>query len=64
MSEKPLRKALELFVGKTVQKVDARACNNVEFLFTDGTRVALHIDCDHHGLPVVLACTSCVEIEA
>lgn len=64
MAEIPARKAAHLFVGKTIQKMDAFACNNIEFLFTDGSKVALHIDCDSMGLPDVAACTHCVEIDA
>ncbi len=60
--ETPLAESLDLFIGKTIAKMDASSCNNVEFLFTDGTKVALHIDADHHGLPEVLACTHCTEI--
>jgi hypothetical protein len=60
--EVSLEEATELFVGKTIQKIDASCCNNVQFLFTDGTSVALHIDCDHRGLPDVMACTHCAEI--
>jgi hypothetical protein len=63
MSEKLLRNATNLFVGKTIEKMDARACNNVEFLFTDGSKVALHIDCNSSGFPVVVACTSCCDIK-
>lgn len=62
--ERPLSETTDLFVGKTIQKVDASADNNVEFLFTDGTRVALHIECDGMGLPSVMTCTHCAEIEA
>ncbi len=60
--EVALATATHLFIGKTIEKMDARACNNVEFLFTDGTKVALHIDCDNTGLPNLAACTHCVEI--
>jgi hypothetical protein len=62
MMEVPISKALHLFVGKTIIKMDATSRNNIEFLFTDGTKVALHIDCDSMGLPDVAACTHCVEI--
>jgi hypothetical protein len=62
MMEVPISKALHLFIGKTIKKMDAISCNNIEFLFTDGTKVALHIDCDNMGLPDVAACTHCVEI--
>lgn len=61
--EMPLSESLSLFVGKTIAKMDASCCNNIEFLFTDGTRVALHIDADSVGLPEVTSCTHCVEIE-
>jgi hypothetical protein len=57
------KKAQSLFIGKTIEKMDARACNNIEFLFTDGTKVALHIDVNGFGLPVITACTHCVEIK-
>jgi len=60
--ERPLSETTDLFVGKTIAKMDASSCNNVEFLFTDGTRVALHIECDSMGLPDLLTCTHCVEI--
>lgn len=63
-TERLLKDSTELFLGKTIAKIDAHACNNIEFLFTDGTRVALHIDCDSHYLPVVQTCTHCVEIAA
>jgi hypothetical protein len=56
------KKAQELFLGKT-KMMDTRACNNIEFLFTDGTKVALHIDVNGFGLPVITACTHCVEIK-
>ena len=62
-TEKPLSSAKTLFVGKTIERMDARCCNNVQFLFTDGSRVALHIDCNGNGLPVVLACTECATIK-
>lgn len=62
MSERPLEDTLDLFIGKTIQKMDASCCNKIEFLFTDETKVALHIDCDGMGLPSVDTCTSCVEI--
>lgn len=62
MSEIPVDKARHLFVGKTILKMEAECCNNIEFLFTDGTRVALHIDADNMGLPEVTACTHCAEI--
>jgi hypothetical protein len=61
--EIPLHKATDLFIGKTIEKIDAESCNNIEFLFTDGTKVALHIEVDMRGLPEVAACTHCVEIE-
>ena len=61
--EIPLSKALHLFVGKTIEKMDASCCNNIEFKFTDGSRVAVHIDCDYTGFPEVTACTHCVEIQ-
>lgn len=60
--EIPLTDATQLFIGKTIAKMDASCVNNVEFLFTDGTRVALHIEVDNIGLPEVLACTHCAEI--
>ena len=62
--ELPLDEATDRFIGKTIAKIDASSCNNVELLFTDGSRVALHIDCDGMGLPEVTACTHCVEITA
>ncbi len=60
--ERPLSETTDLFIGKTIAKMDARACNHVEFLFTDGSKVALHIECDGMGLPDVQTCTDCVEI--
>lgn len=60
--EVPLNEALHLFVGKTIERMDAACCNNIEFKFTDGSKVAIHIDVDGHGLPEPLACTHCVEI--
>lgn len=63
MSEVPISEATSLFLGKTITKMDTSCDNNIEFLFTDGTRVALHIDVDSQfGLPVVLVCTHCAEI--
>lgn len=52
-----------LFVGRTIAKIEASSCNNIEFLFIDGGRVALHIECDAMGLPDVAACVDCAEIE-
>ena len=60
--ERPLSETTHLFLGKTIAKMDATCDNNVEFLFTDGTKVALHIECDGMGLPEILTCTHCVEI--
>lgn len=60
--EIPLADATKLFIGKTIAKMDATCCNNVEFLFTDGSRVALHIEVEQSGLPFVAACTDCAEI--
>jgi hypothetical protein len=60
--ETPLADSLDLFLGKTIKKMDASACNNIVFLFTDGSKVALHIEMDAIGLPDVLACTHCAEI--
>lgn len=60
--EIPLNEATHLFVGKTVAKMDASCVNNVEFLFTDGTKVAIHIEAGGHGIPEPFACTHCVEI--
>jgi hypothetical protein len=62
MMEKPLSETTHLFIGKTIAKMDAGHCNNIEFLFTDGTRVALHVECDGTGLPEILTCTDCCEI--
>lgn len=61
MAELPLSETTHLFVGKTIQSMDASACNNVQFNFTDGTSVVLHIDCDSLGLPDVNTCTHCAE---
>lgn len=61
--EVPISEALGLFLGKTIAKMDAHFCNQIEFLFTDGTKVALHIECGGlYGLPEVVACTHCAEI--
>lgn len=60
--EQPLSETTHLFIGKTIEKMDASMCNNVEFLFTDGTRVALHVECDSMGLPDIQTCTHCVQI--
>ena len=62
MSELPLEETTDLFIGKTIAAMDATCCNNVEFLFTDGTRVALHIECDGINYPELLTCTHCVTI--
>lgn len=58
--ERLLSKTTDLFIGKTVASIDATTCNNVIFRFTDGSAVALHIECDGLGLPDVLTCTSCI----
>ncbi len=58
--ELPLAETTHLLVGKTIAEIDASACNNVVFSFTDGSKVALHIDCDQLGLPEVQTCTTCV----
>lgn len=59
--EIPIEDASDLFLGKTIKKMDASSCNQVEFLFTDGTKVALHIEVDQFSLPFVLACSHCAE---
>ncbi|USN15187.1 hypothetical protein KIKIMORA_00400 [Brevundimonas phage vB_BpoS-Kikimora] len=59
MSELPLNKAAAWFVGKTIEAIDASACNQVEFRFTDGTKVALHIEVGAFNLPYVMACDHC-----
>lgn len=60
--EIPVSSALNLFIGKTISKMDASCANNIEFLFTDGSKVALHIEVDNMGLPDITACTHCVEL--
>ncbi len=61
--EIPVKKAKKLFIGKTIVKMDTKYCNQIEFLFDDGTKVALHIEIDGpYGLPTVTACTHCAEI--
>lgn len=60
--ELPLEETTHLFLGKTIEKMDASCCNNVQFLFTDGTRVALHIEVNHLGLPEPLTCVECCSI--
>ena len=57
--ERPLEETTDLFIGKTIAAIDAECCNNVIFSFTDGTKVALHIDCSSNGLPFVETCTTC-----
>jgi hypothetical protein len=60
--EQPLSETTHLFIGKTIVKMDAASSNNVEFLFSDGSKVALHVECDSIGLPDILTCTHCCEI--
>lgn len=60
--EQPIKSSLSLFVGKTIERMTADACNQIEFLFTDGTRVALHIECNWRGLPEVMTCTHCATL--
>ncbi len=60
MTELPLESAKHLFINKTIIKMDVSSCNNIEFLFSDNTKVALHIDCDNLNLPNIMACTHCV----
>lgn len=62
IEEVKLKDAASLFIGKTIVKMDTSCCNNIEFLFSDGTKVAIHIDVDHLGLPELLACVHCCEI--
>lgn len=57
--EVPLADSTQRMIGKTILEIDASSCNNVVFSFTDGTKVALHIDCDSMGLPTVDTCTEC-----
>lgn len=57
--ELPLAQSTSRFVGKTIAEVDATCVNNVVFTFTDGSKLALHIECDAIGLPEVQSCTSC-----
>ncbi len=59
--EIPIEDASDLFLGKTIKKMDASSCNQVEFLFTDGTKVALHIELIQLSPPIVLACSDCAE---
>lgn len=61
MSELPLEESTCRFIGKTVKSMDASCCNNVQFNFTDGTSVVLHIEVDGWGLPELLTCTHCAE---
>lgn len=58
--EKPLSESVDRLIGKTIAAVDASCVNNIVLRFTDGTRLALHIETDHMGLPDVQTCTSCV----
>ncbi len=59
MSEIPATDAHHMFVGKTIQAYDGSCANQIEFLFTDGTKAVLHIECDSSGLPDVLVCDHC-----
>ena len=61
--ERPLSETTDLFVGKTIESMDASCCNDIQFAFTDGSRASLHIEVDGNGLPDVLTCTDCVTIE-
>jgi hypothetical protein len=62
--EQPLSETTHLLIGKTIAKMDTTSCNNIEFLFTDGTKVALHIEMDGmFSVPFVTTCTECCMIE-
>ncbi len=57
--EVPVEQAKGLFVGKTIEAMDAQCCNQIEFRFTDGTKAVLHIEVDSSGLPDILVCSHC-----
>lgn len=61
--ELPLVISVDRFIGKRIIAVDASTCNNIVFSFNDGSKVALHIDCDFHGLPHVQTCLTCVSTQ-
>ena len=59
MSEKPMEDSNNRFIGKTIVRLDATCCNNLVFSFSDGSRVAIHIEVNNIGLPDLVSCTDC-----
>jgi hypothetical protein len=54
------------FVGKTIARIDTRACNLWRFFFTDGTAIAIEADCQstqYGGVPVMQVCEECAQPE-
>lgn len=49
------------FVGKTIKNIIAQSCNQISFLFTDGTQITLEVD--YEGIPGlygIVACNECM----
>ncbi len=51
----------EMFVGKTIKSLDTKASNNLIFEFTDGEKLALHVDATWNGIPFIRACNVCID---
>jgi hypothetical protein len=47
------------FVGKTITRIDTRACNVWRFYFADGTAIAIEADLQYPGIPVMQVCEEC-----
>lgn len=50
------------FAGKTIKRVDTRACNIWRFYFTNGTSIAIEAECQWTGfgdIPVMVVCEEC-----
>ena len=48
----------KLFVGKTIQALDTRACNVLGIVFTDGTRIDLEVEGLGGGLYGIVTSTN------
>jgi hypothetical protein len=51
----------EMFIGKTIKSLDIKADNNLIFEFTDGEKLALHVDATWNGIPYIRACNVCID---
>lgn len=49
------------FIGKTITGMNIEAANQIVFEFSNGEKLALHIDCNGFGLPVVQVCNTCID---